>query len=493
MPHRLPTSGRYRISNDVLIHILEFFDPNTLYRTSKVFGRVRELVKEFHHLRYKYELALAGMSDGVLSLAKRPPMMRLQILGAYRREWPSLNWTAEQKLQIPASIGLHTVAGDFMVYGTSHALQLQELPSSRLNRPPSQTRHIQFDTAPQAEAVVIDAPQSLIVTGNTFTGPAGQVGIRLKIRNLWKFDKHPHAPGPYYECPVQVVDQPIEKMTLAVSGPRLVVTLRFVNGVVKQLLMDWHSFRAMWMEEHDVHFLNANYLLGAKVYHGKPVIHLYNIVDLGHVFIEREYELPKHWSNAELNFVPNIGLRCDAEPPARALFFSDPLVRVLVLTAKQATDPNGPAQWLVINESYFRPTSRPDRRLVPWAQSANYCLVRNVPAFPVIRNPQVIGNRILYLESDAAGHGGRDAASRICSIEFPAYPEHRAPSRGSWMHIGPQSVLIPFEHAKEISSNVTRGLGIESMAVTEDNIVLFLEPRHATREIYLMSFGALPA
>jgi hypothetical protein len=228
------------------------------------------------------------------------------------------------------------------------------------------------------------------------------------------------------------------------------------------------------MEEHDVHFLNANYLLGAKVYHGKPVVHLYNIVDLGHVFIEREYELPKHWSNAELNFVPNLGLRCDAEPPARALFFSDPLVRVLVLTAKQATDPNGPAQWLVINESYFRPTSRPERRLVPWTQSANYCLVRNVPAFPLIRNPQIVGNRILYLESDAAGHGGRDGASRICSIEFPAYPEHRAASRGSWMHIGPQSVLIPFEHAKEISSNVTRGLGIESMAVTEDNIVLFL-------------------
>lgn len=40
MPHRLPTTGRYRISNDVLIHILEFFDPNTLYRTSKV---------SFHH------------------------------------------------------------------------------------------------------------------------------------------------------------------------------------------------------------------------------------------------------------------------------------------------------------------------------------------------------------------------------------------------------------------------------------------------------------
>lgn len=124
---------------------------------------------EFHHLRYKFELALAGMSDGVLSSVKRPPMFRLQILGAYRRDWPLLNWTAEQKLQFPANPGLHTVAADFMVYGTSHALQLQELPSTRLNRPPSLTRHIQFDTAPQADAVAIDLAQALIVTGHAIS------------------------------------------------------------------------------------------------------------------------------------------------------------------------------------------------------------------------------------------------------------------------------------------------------------------------------------
>lgn len=36
MPHRLPTTGRYKISNDVLILILENMDPTSLYRICKV-------------------------------------------------------------------------------------------------------------------------------------------------------------------------------------------------------------------------------------------------------------------------------------------------------------------------------------------------------------------------------------------------------------------------------------------------------------------------
>ncbi|TFK29685.1 hypothetical protein FA15DRAFT_699944 [Coprinopsis marcescibilis] len=489
MPHRVPTSGRYRISNDVLVLILEHFDPSSLFKTCQAFSRIRELVKHFHHLRYKLELALAGMTDGVLTYAKRPPMMRLQILEAYKKDWPRLNWTAEQKLSIPATAGLYKVSGDFIIYAPSNMIQLMELPSCRLNRTPTLTRHLQYDTAPQADAIVVDTSQSLIVTGHAIAGPAGQVGIRLKIRNLWKFDRHPHAPAPFYECPVQTT-QPIQKMSLSVSGSRLVVTLRFSDGRAKQLLLHWRTFAAMWMEEHDVHFLNSNYLLGTKVYRGKPVIHLYNVTDPTRVFIEREYELPNHWSNAELKFMPNLASTFDTTPASRALFFADPLNRVLVLTAKQANDDQIPAQWLVINESYFRPTTRPDRRLVSWNQWANFCLVKNIPAFPVVRDPQVIGNRIVYLESDSSAHGGRAGTNRLSLIEFPPFPDpHRAAPRGVWTHIGQQSALIPNEYSKDISSNVTRGAGIESMDATEDNIVLFLEPRHGIKEVYLMTFG----
>ncbi|EAU90486.1 hypothetical protein CC1G_00870 [Coprinopsis cinerea okayama7 len=489
MPHKLPTTGRYRISNDVLITILEYFDPNSLYRTCKVFPRVYDVVIHFQHLRYKFELAVSGMADGVLSLVKRPPQLRLQLLGAYRRDWPVLNWTAEQKLQLPASANLFTVSAEFLIHGNAHALQLQELPSTRLHRPPSQTRHVQYGTAPQSDAVVVDPSQGLLISGFGITGPAGQIGIRLKIRDIWKFDKHPHAPAPFYECPVQV-QVPIQKMTLSICGSRLAVSLKFANGTAKQLLLDWRSFRAMWMEEHDVHFLSVKYLLGAKVYQGTPVIHLYNIMDLPRVFIEREYELPSHWANAELNFLPNSTLTIDGVPNPRALFFSDPLVRVLVLTAKQISDPQGPAQWLMINESYFRPTSRPDRRHVPWVHSANFSLIRNVPALPVVRSPQVVGNRVIYLESDAPSSAGRGYSTRICTIEFPAYPEHRPSTRGGWAYVGPQSALVPKEFSKELSTSITRGAVVEVMSVTEDNIVFFLEPRHGMREVFLMSFGA---
>jgi hypothetical protein len=219
------------------------------------------------------------------------------------------------------------------------------------------------------------------------------------------------------------------------------------------------------MEDLDVHFVKSNYLLGAKIYRGKAVVHLYNISNLSKVIIEREYELPPHWAQANLSFAPNASLTGDAPSPARALFYADANVRILLLSAQV----NGHKQWLIINESYFRPTSRPDRQFVPWAEWNNYCLMKNLPAFPVVRNVQVIGNRVLYLESNVTP-AGRDC--RLGLIEFPAYPERHSPPKGPWFHFGSRSVLFPTESFKDISSR-SQGVELDSIAATEDNIVLF--------------------
>jgi hypothetical protein len=225
------------------------------------------------------------------------------------------------------------------------------------------------------------------------------------------------------------------------------------------------------MEEHDILFVKANYLLGAKVHHGRAVVNLYNVTSLSKIIIEREYELPPHWANAELAFAPNVSLTGDAPSPPHALFYADPDVRVLLLSAKQV---NGSKEWLIINESYFRPTSRPDQQLVLWANWSRYCLMKTLPAYPVTHNAQIIGNRIVFLESEAAS-GGRVRQQRLRLIEFPAYPDPRNDSRGTnWIHIGQRSVLIPNETIKDISSYSALGAGVDSISATEDNIVLFL-------------------
>ncbi|KAF6761681.1 hypothetical protein DFP72DRAFT_1151471 [Ephemerocybe angulata] len=447
MPHRLPTSGRYRISNDVLILILENLDPTSLYRTCKVFERIRFLVMQFHHLRYKFELALGGMADGALLPSKRPPALRLQVLLTYRKDWPRLNWTGEQRLKLPAAATLCNVAGDFVFYVAGQTLELMELPSTRLNRPPSQTHHLRFNTNPKPECVAIDHAQSLIVVGHALAGPGGELGMRLKIRNLWNFDKHPRARDNYFDCLAPLSAQPLEKM---------------------------------WFEDQGLYFVKADYLLGAKTYRGRASIHLYNVSNLGNVIIEREYELPRHWAGANMAFAPNVSLTGDTPSPARALFYADANTRITLISAQQPGDANAQRQWLLINESYFRPTSRPDRQFVPWTEWCNYSIMKNVPAFPLIRDVQIVGNRILYLESDALS-GGRASENRLGLIEFPAYPDPR--------NAFERSVLVPTESFKEISSRITQGVGVDSIAATEDNIVLFLEPQHDTKTVHLMTFG----
>lgn len=121
---------------------------------------------QFHHLRYKLELALAGMADGTLLASKRPPALRLQTLLTYRKEWSRLHWTGEQKVKLPVASTISGVAGEFIFYVSGPTLELLELPSTRLNRPPSQTRHLRFNTNPTPISVAIDPSQSLIVVGH---------------------------------------------------------------------------------------------------------------------------------------------------------------------------------------------------------------------------------------------------------------------------------------------------------------------------------------
>jgi hypothetical protein len=185
MPHKVTTIKRYRISNDVLILILENLNPVSLYRTCQVcditflgttfihwfffqaFERIYVLVMQFQHLRYRFELAVVGMKDGPASHSAVPFIMRLQLLSAYKMDWPRLKWIDENKIKVPTIASKIGVSGSFLYYVGNQALDILELPSYRIRKPLSQPLQNHYNTTPAANCVAIDPIQALIITSHT--------------------------------------------------------------------------------------------------------------------------------------------------------------------------------------------------------------------------------------------------------------------------------------------------------------------------------------
>ncbi|KAF9477602.1 hypothetical protein BDN70DRAFT_946594 [Pholiota conissans] len=488
MPHKVTTLRRYKISNDVLMLILEKLTPVALYKTCQAFQRVWMLVMEFQHLRYKFELAVVGMKDGPASYSMRSPLLRLQLLTAYKKDWPRLMWNDELKVRVPPDSTQLNLASHFLYYTGNQSLDLVELPSCRTSRPPSQTHHLKYITS-HVDCVAVDPLQSLIVTSSLIGATNGQIVLRLKIRDLWTFDKHAKAPSANYECSTHIA-QPISNVYIAIAGTRMVVTLDFVGGLTRHLLMDWRTFQAMWLEEQDVVLLNSHYLLGVRKVGSHSALYLYNVSDMRTVAIEREYELPPIWAKSALRFGRNNAPTSDITTPSTALFYADPAARVLLLTAKQ-TGPNANGMhWMFITEAFFRPTSHPDRRIVPWIYWSQFCLIRELQINQVVGQPQVVGSRVVYLEKNGTRSSRGHERSHLSVIDLSPYAEIATlPPAKLWTLIGKQSTLRPSETHRDIPSATTNGLAVENLYATEDNIVLVFETHGDYKPVNILTFG----
>jgi len=108
------------------------------------------------------------MLDGPVAHAAFSPIMRLQLLSAYKASWPRLNWSNELRLVLPAISTAADVSGDFLYHVVPQGLQLAELPSVRGGRNPSQTHHLRYITNPLPECVAVDVTQSLVIACASF-------------------------------------------------------------------------------------------------------------------------------------------------------------------------------------------------------------------------------------------------------------------------------------------------------------------------------------
>ncbi|KAG5638138.1 hypothetical protein H0H81_001657 [Sphagnurus paluster] len=446
--------------------------PYYLYILLKAFRRIYSLVKEYSPLLYIFELALAGMKDGPVPHSHRSVIGRLQLLSSYRKEWPALAWSHEYKVLISASTR-SGISGGFLhqirAHGMQYTLELTELPSFRTARPPSMTRHLKFVT-PEIENVALDCSQSLIVSSHILSVQNG-IGVVLYFRDLWTFGKHPRAYSGTYDF--NVGHTPIVNVSMVICGHKMAISFELSGGRAKHLILNWRTFQAGWLEDNDIQFLNENRLLVVRRSRGLPVLSIYNISNIGAVAIERDYELPEAWNRSIIGFGPNTSPVTDQYPSADAMFYPDPSKRVLLLAVKTPSPAGGPSirNWLIINESYFRPTSRKDRLRVSWYEWSQACLIRDV--YSSVRGPYVNGNRVVYLENPSRSSRGT-AAPRLNIIEFAPYPDSECLQSRAWSLAGPRSVLVPNEITREVPHKTVDGRQVEDIRLTEDNIVLFL-------------------
>ncbi|KAJ7281414.1 hypothetical protein C8J57DRAFT_74884 [Mycena rebaudengoi] len=478
---------RYRISDDVLTLILEYLDPRSLFLACKAFKRIYGISMEYQSLRYKFELAVSGMRDGAAPRAVAPLLGRLHLLLNYRTDWPRLHWTHELKMQVVAPSLVGTSGGfihQIRPHGAYDTLEITELPSCRTGRSPALTRRMRF-TSPPIETIHIDSVQALIVAAHIFC-QNGIIGVQLHFRDLWTFGKHHWAPAESYEILTQSA-APVAHATITVCGSKMAMSIEFIGGKISHLIMDWRTFGARWIEDPDIYLLNEDLLLvlckkGASV----AILNLCGISNLVNMVVLRQYELPATWSTATIRFHPNTAAR---SPSASALFYPDPMARVLIITAKPFNSKSSSLRnWLFINEGYFRAPSRRDHLVVPWNHWGQHCIIKDLSRSKnLVNGPHAIGARVVFLESEPA-HPRRSASLHL--IEFAPFPGEGAGGAPAYSWIGPRATLFPTETARALPSSTVENHSVDALGVTEDNIVLFLELQRGFRPVNVLTFGA---
>ncbi|KAF7308425.1 F-box domain-containing protein [Mycena chlorophos] len=440
---------RYRIPDDALIRILEFFDPRSLFLASKVFKRVYALAMTYHTLRYTIELALAGMRDGPTSLQLAPILGRLHLLSSYRVDWPLLNWTHEYKIQAPATS------------------IITELPSCRTGRTPALTRRQRF-TSPPVESVCVDPVQGLIIGVHIF-GTASSV-CRCTFAIYGSSANTPKPQQNHTSFPTQST-VPVSSAELAIQGNKMALTLEFANGKKSHLIMDWRSLGARWIDDQDILMLDEDLLL---VVSKRPaVMTLFSITHLAHMGAIRQYELPPQWvaSNHVINLHANAASR---SPIPGSLFFPDPANRIVVIEGISKT--RSSTSWLFIQESYFR--RRRDPPVVGWGVWGLHCAIKEFKNKHKVGAPYPVGGRVVYLVG----------AATLNVIEFASFPENPPRLDASWSALG--SGLFPSETARRLPLGTVEQYAVDDLGVTEDNVVLFLEPQADFRPLNVLTFGA---
>lgn len=181
----------------------------------------------------------------------------------------------------------------------------------------------------------------------------------------------------------------------------------------------------------------------------------------------KEYELPETWSRSSISFNHNTAL---TSPDA--LFMSSPENKLISLTARSRQPGHPPNTWLFLKESFFKYSASAHHtalKTVPWAKWNPYTIMKEMAGG--IKGPYVVGSRAIYLESLPG------KTPRMNLIDFPAFPPEASVAANairslSWA--GKHAELIPIVASRRVPEDFSKGITVEDIRMTEDNIILFL-------------------
>ncbi|KAL1758157.1 hypothetical protein FB107DRAFT_258945, partial [Schizophyllum commune] len=337
--------------------------------------------------------------------------------------------------------------------GGTTVLELAELPSPRLDRAPSTTRHLRFrlDGA-NLRAFVYDPAQNLAVTCELLP----QMTIRVSLREMPSFTQHQRAPHMFRDF---IAGSAVESIALATCGSLISVTARLPSGQCKVLLFNWKTFASSWIKAESAYLITERYVLAT--YHGR--LRLSDVSDVLKPRTLREYALPDSWADRELVFAPNA---CPLRSAPHALFSATTTERVIVLQAIPAEPERAHSQsWLIVREAVFMAAVRSESRAMePWAFWAARCAVKEVPVRA--KGPCVAGNRVAYA---VAGRGG---SATLHAIEFSSEVAGSVRPGAAWSWVGAAAGPVPLEVERAIPAEHGEKMELKGLSATEDNMVL---------------------
>ncbi|KAH7915280.1 hypothetical protein BJ138DRAFT_1098004 [Hygrophoropsis aurantiaca] len=545
----------FRLSEELILLILEELEPASLLRFCQASHLIRSIASGYTALRYRYELALCTMKDGPPS--NELPRARLEQLLHYKRGWPTLSWSTEDRLRItpPTIMG---VAGRFLYHASENSLpqgifqwtlQIFELRSYRTALTNS-LRHRNFSIPFDIRQIAIDPSQDLLVLAD-LPGDGAMVA-RLHFLNIWTCHKHHRATQLAYHfrtdwwgglSPGQCISVP----QIVICGKSVGFSVRLEveegEGTTELIVINWDAPnlrpRRYTGDIFSFDIINESCLVvashpdeedddededddideltipsykrtgpGDGIYvndRGKraPQINIHDLHD-DNPERKRTHEFPESWGSISfMRISPNSSLRANLKPEPGSLFFSDPSQRLFALSIEFPTNaiPAGCSRKMlvVLNESMLQfPQVENGEEVVPWNEWRNRCMVLNMP--DRAEGFQAVGRRILFFENVAEPwRSAVDSNSRLHLLDLNPHafdclhPLTKSPSPWTWK--GPWTTLtntLSYRSSRYIQTSTVDVCNINWVDATEDSIILYNECEGQT-SIRILTFGSRPS
>ncbi|KAI5999301.1 hypothetical protein F5J12DRAFT_895137 [Pisolithus orientalis] len=534
----------FTLSTELLLLILDELDPVSLFRFCKASQTILTLVGGTTSLRYRYELALCGLREGLLNQCS--PKDQLATLLSYKRAWSTFTWSAEDRLTFPPPT-IMGVSGNYLYQavqfsepnGFVWALRIYELRCFR--RTPQRGLYFkQYLLTFDVRKVVIDPSQSLMIWAQIYFPPQQNspvLGV-LHFRDTRGDYDHREAAQPrlQYRTEWWGITPPGERVSIQqvqVCGSLVALSIRLEledgEGITELALLNWRTGAALRTftgdkltfdlvsdtrvivvcqpdddEERSSGSSSGSYERrpdGLYAYDKgtrSPQIGVYEICHepgQGPLPRARSYEFPESWNT--VSFVqqcPNSSAKMITPPAPGILFDHDPRLRLIAVTFDfpYNAKPRGLSRKVVvvIDESKLMPADDGDE-VVRWADWQEHCMILNLPN--QADGVQLCGRRLIFFENVQNSAGSpQDPSSRVHSLDLnpSAAPYLWSLARQSPPWRWQASVSTVFDHrgSKYVRTSTSNTHDLTWMDVTEDSLILYHE-REGRTGVRILTFG----